>query len=229
MLSRLSPFFCILFVVSAAFVPAHSYAQRRFGSNLRGPVNLPIGCEVAPQLDPLTGAPGLRPTGVGTCSFRAVSYIFDSTRVPSLVSGNGFVTRVRVKSGAVPAPFRVTILNCSQSLCGTAVRQSRVFRPRPNRVSTFTVNLRVERAFVTGANGLFDSIDAVAFSAVGPGSLPLFDQGTAGTLTLGSALTQLFYPAAQIGVPRVEQVSADGLELLFQWEFSRRPLRGRSR
>jgi glutamate-1-semialdehyde aminotransferase len=61
--------------------------------------------------------------------------------------------------------------------------------------------------------------DVVALSAVGPGTLPMRDQGTAGTFASGSAATALWYPLTGIGDPRVEATTADGLDLLFQWDF----------
>jgi len=66
------------------------------------------------------------------------------------------------------------------------------------------------------------TFDVVGISAVGPGTLPLFYQGTGGTFTQGMALTQQWFPVTALGDPRVEGYTMDGLELLLQWTFQRR-------
>ena len=152
---------------------------------------------------------------------RNVGYINNVTRIGSYTPSNGFVTRVRIRSGNNPAPVRVTILQCSPGLCGTAVRFSRVFRPRANRVSTFNMALRLVRSSQASGRGQLAVSDAVALSAVGPGTLPLSDQGTAGTFSSGSALTQLWYPLTTLNEPRIEGHTIDGVELLMQWRFQR--------
>jgi hypothetical protein len=203
-------------------VPASADA-RFLGGRLNRPANVSFGCEVAPVLDPITGVPSLFPTNQRTCTFRHVGYI-NSNRITSIVPANGRIVRIRVRSGSNPAPLRLTILSASTSLgngfsCCTALRFGRVFRPRANRVTTIRTNMRVHRS---NPNGASQFNDVVALSAVGPGTLPMRDQGTAGTFTSGSALTELWYPLTARGDPRVEQTRADGLDLLFQWDFRRR-------
>jgi hypothetical protein len=78
--------------------------------------------------------------------------------------------------------------------------------------------MRVHRA---NPNGSSQFNDVVALSAVGPGTLPMRDQGTAGSFAPGSAATALWYPLTARGDPRVEATTADGLDLLFQWDFRR--------
>ena len=214
---RIAIFFLIGF---GALFLGTAHAQR-FGSNLRATPNAFWGCELAPIFDPITGAPTLSATGQTTCTMRNVGYI-NSLQIASYVPTNGRITEVRVRSGANPARLRVVIMQCSPGLCGTAIRFSRVFRPRPNRITVFNTNLRVDRTVGVGGQGIQNVIDAVAITAVGPGTLPLRDQGTAGTYSSGSALTQLWYPATQRNVPRVEGYSTvDGLELLVRWRFQR--------
>jgi hypothetical protein len=111
----------------------------------------------------------------------------------------------------------------SPGLCCTARAFGKVFQPIPNAITSLKVNMRVHRTLHRQGTNVFQVTDVVALSAVGPGSLPLHDEGTAGTFTSGSGLTQLWYPLTQAGDPRVEgAVTADGLELLFQWTFKRR-------
>ena len=186
-----------------------------FGSNLRAAPNASWGCNLAPRLDAITGQPTLLQTGQTSCTMRNIGYI-NSLQIASYVPSSGTVTQIRIRSGANPAPLKFTVLQCSSGLCGTAKFLSRTIRPRANAVTTVALNVKVLRTLDSINTQV---IDAVALSAVGPGTLPLRDQETAGTFTSGSALTQLWYPLTTIGEPRVEGDAADGLELLMQWTF----------
>jgi hypothetical protein len=192
-----------------------------FGSTLGRP-NVGFGCEAAPILDPITGVPSLVATGQRTCTYRHLGYI-NRNRITSLVPAKGRIVRIRVRAGGNPAPLRLTILTASTSTlngftCCTARRFGRTFRPRANRITTIRTNMRVRRDNPTGS---VQFTDVVALSAVGPGTLPLRDQGTAGTYTSGTALAAYYYPLTAIGDPRVEGGGADGLDVLFQWDFRR--------
>jgi hypothetical protein len=218
---RRTPIAVSLVALTVAALPATSDAKF-FGGRLNAPANVGFGCEAAPVLDPITGVPSLFATNQRTCTFRHVGYI-NSNRITSIVPANGRIVRIRVRSGPNPAPLRLTILGASSSIangfsCCTARRFGRVFRPRANRVTTIRTNVRVRRS---NPNGATQFNDVVALSAVGPGTLPMRDQGTAGTFSSGSALTELWYPLTARGDPRVEQTRADGLDLLFQWDFRR--------
>ncbi|MBX7136873.1 MAG: hypothetical protein K1X83_02730 [Oligoflexia bacterium] len=220
MFSIRSVVFGLMVVLSISVTPAQA---QRFGSTLQSAPNAFWGCDLAPILDPITGVPRLAVTGQTSCTMRNVGYL-GSLQIASYVPRNGYITEVKIRSGNNPAPVRVVIMQCSPGFCGTAVRMSRVFRPRANQISTFKTNLRVIRSFDINSSGIQNITDAVGLTAVGPGTLPLVDQGTAGTFTSGSALTQLWYPAMQLNVPRVEgAVSADGLELLLRWRFQKNP------
>ena len=208
-------------LVLLATIPATADA-RFFGSTLRAP-NVNFGCESAPILDPITGVPELVATGRRTCTYRHLGYL-NRNRVTTLVPANGRIVRIRVRSGRNPAPLRLTILTASTSptngfTCCTARRFGRVFRPRASRTTTIRTNMRVRRDNPSGSSQF---TDVVAISAVGPGTLPLRDEGTAGTYTDGSALAGYYYPMAAIGDPRVENNGVDGLDVLFQWDFRRR-------
>ena len=207
-----------------ALAPAVADAKF-FGSTMHGAANVGFGCSLAPILDPITGAPILAPTGQRTCTFRHLGYIDNFTRVTSLVPANGRIVRIRVRAGNNPARLRLTILGASSSIangfsCCTARKFGRVFRPRANRTTTIRTNMRVRRS---NPNGASQFNDVVALSAVGPGTLPMRDQGTAGSFASGSAVTALWYPLTGIGDPRVEAITPDALDLLFQWDF--RPAR----
>jgi len=212
----------VLGVIAALLVPAAADAKT-FGSKMRGRANVTFGCSQAPILDPITGAPVLAPSGQRTCTYRHGGYI-GSNRVTGLVPASGRITRVRVKAGRNPAPLRVTILGASSSVlngfsCCTAQRHSRTFRPRANRITTVRMNLPVIRR-IDRRNGSQVN-DIVALSAVGPGTLPIHDEGRHGVFANGSALAIHYHPMTRRGEPRVDGYSIDGTDLLFQWTFRR--------
>jgi hypothetical protein len=213
-----------MLVALALLGVAAPVADARFlGSRLNGRVNTAFGCDAAPIYDPITGQPELVATGQRTCTYRHGGYI-GSNRFTSLVPGNGRITRVRIRSGRNPAPLRVTIMNASSGSsgfsCCTADRFSRVIRPRARRTSTFRMNLPVTSVVDTQRG--FQTTDVVALSAVGPGTLPLRDQGVGGQFVNGAAVALFWYPLTGVGDPRVDQTAHAGLDLMFQWDFRRR-------
>ena len=193
-----------------------SAGAANFGSTLANAPNLTFGCEAAIIIG--AGGPILAGTGQTTCTFRDLGDI-NGFRIGSLVPANGRITRIRVRSGPNPAPLQLTIFTGSPGLCCTARRFGKVFQPVPNGITTQKVNIPVRR--VLHRPGL-QTFDVVGISAVGPGTLPLFYQGTGGTFTPGTALTQQWFPVTALGDPRVEGTTMDGLELLLQWTFKRR-------
>jgi hypothetical protein len=210
--------FCLTAVALLLAVPAAAQA-RWFGSKMRGAANVNFGCEAAPILDPITGAPELVSSGQRTCTYRHAGYL-NTNRITALVPANGRIVRVRVRAGRNPAPLRVTILNASSSAgfsCCTAIRKGRVFRPRANRVTTIATNFRVHNVVDTQRG--FHTTDVMALTAVGPGTLPLRDVGGAGSYATGNPFAGFWYPGTAIGDPRVDQTTAGGLDLLFQWDF----------
>lgn len=225
---------CAVLATAALAPPAHGAT---FGSKLRGQVNTSFGCESVPRYDTFSNGLVLEPTGMRTCTWMHTGYINDTSRNGSLVPATGRVNRVRVRSGANPARVQVTILTASFGIdssgreiagtfsCCTAVRHSRPFRLRPNATTTRRVNLRVERDTDREAGQRYT--DVVALTAVGPGTLPVQADGTSGALATGAPLAAFWYPRTEIGDPRVEASSMDGLDLMFQWRFRRRSSRSR--
>ena len=203
--------------------PAHAAS---FGSSLRQPANTGWGCESAPTYDVFTNLGTLRPSGVSTCTLRSGGRI-GSLRNWSNAPADGRITQIRVRSGANPAPLRLTILQASTRSnttgsggdysCCTPRYLGRAFRPRPNRVTTRRVNVRITR----DRDGNRSYFDVVGLSAMGPGTLPLSDNHTGGQLRAGSPLTAFSYPHMRRGDTRVDAIPADGLELLFHWTFRR--------
>lgn len=215
-----------LAVAAALTLGAASTADAQtFGSNLRQPANAGFGCESVPTFDVFTGAPTLAPSGQSTCSLRSSGRI-GSLRNWSAAPADGRIVRISVRSGPNPAPLRVWIGAASTRSdgagggdfsCCTVRRVTRVFRPRPNRVTTRRVNLRVTR----DRSGNADFFDVVGLSGAGPGTLPLHDEQTAGQFRQGSGLVNFTWPQVRRGDTRVDWHPADGLELLFRWRFRR--------
>jgi hypothetical protein len=222
MLPRLPAALLVLAIAAAAGVSTAGAAT--YGSNLRRAPNLTFGCEAALVRDVLTGAPTIAPSGQRTCTYRSLG-VLGRIGIGSLVPSNGRITRVAVRSGRNPAPLRLTILESSggggqEGSCCTALKFGPRFKPRANAITRVNVNMRVHRIIDTGS-GLV-STDVVAFSAVGPGSLPLRATSAAGQFTVGQPIASYWYPLTGVGQPRVEAYTMPGLELLFQWEFTRR-------
>jgi hypothetical protein len=185
------------------------------GSTLQATPNLLIGADTAPIFDPITGQPILVPSNQQSCTLRNVGYI-GTLQAGSMVPASGVIRNIRVRCGPNPAPMQVLIMSGSPGLYGTALRASPIFRPRANAITTVRVDLPVTRSFQPGTN----IIDAVALNVVGAGTMPLSDQGTAGTYSPGSSLLQHWYPTMRPGLPENERAyTIDGIELLFSWEF----------
>jgi hypothetical protein len=194
----------------------------RFGSSLRRAPNLTFGCEAALIMDSVSGAPTIAPSGQRTCTYRSLG-VLGRVGVSSLVPATGRITAIAVRSGRNPAPLRLTIMEAAPGgqvgHCCTAQRFGRTFRPRANRITRIPVNVRVEN-IADPRTGVV-STDVVAISAVGPGSLPLRATSAAGQFLNGQPLTSFWYPLTRIGEPRPEHYTMPGLELLFQWDFTR--------
>lgn len=209
-------------------VPA-SASARFYGSSLRRPANVNFGCEVAPVFD--TFAPSgfsFARSGFRTCTWRPLGY-FNRLGTFGTVPSNGVIRRIQIRAGRRPAPLRFTILQSSSRLyggggtlqnsftCCTARRFSRVLRPRANRVSTFTVNMRVFRS--VDSQALLQTSDVVGLSAVGGGTLPLRVGAGLGGYTTGNAISAFYYPLTRVGDPRQEGSGLTGIEVLLRWEF----------
>jgi uncharacterized protein YraI len=198
----------------------------RFGSSLKQPADAGFGCESVPTFDVFTGAPTLAPSGHTTCTVRSSGRI-GSNKNWSSVPSDGRIVRISVRSGPNPAPLRLSVAEASTRanpngaggdfLCCTVRHLGRTFRPRANAVTSQRVNVRVSRDKVGNAS----YYDVVGLAAMGPGTLPLHDERTAGQFAQGSGLVNFDWPHVRRGESRVGSHGADGLELLFRWEFER--------
>lgn len=204
-----------------------------YGSTLRGTPNAGYGCETALVLGPLGGVVR-SPTNQTSCTYRHGGYLF-SNRPTFLAPATGRITRVRVKSGPRPARLRLTVLTGSSRVdtlsgrdlpgtytCCTARYVSKPFKVRPNRITTKKVNVRVQNVLSRDINVRIHSSDGLALSAAGPGTLPLRVTPAVGSFITGAPLLTGYWPRTRKGDPRVDGYSMPGIDLLFQWNFTRK-------
>lgn len=131
------PAVAVLLVLAAA--PA---AQARFfGANLARPANNTATCQ---SLIPFQSVP--------SCSW-TTSGALNDLREGMVVPGNGTIVRVLVKVGPRTGPMRISILqslrreNSGEAACCIGRRQSAVFVPGPNRITSVPVRLPVSVTF----------------------------------------------------------------------------------
>jgi hypothetical protein len=214
-------------VLALALLTASAAEAAAGGSNLRRPANVGFGCEAALRPNVFTGVYEPQPTGHSTCTLRSLGFIGTSRGGSIVPAGRGRITRIRVRSGANPAPLRLTVLTASgagdptgetggSGSCCTARYHGRVFRPRANGVTTRRTNVRVSNYRNAAGRSFFD---VVAVTATGPGTLPLHNEGGQGSYR--GALTTFYYPYTRRREPRPEQNAIDGLEVLFRWTWRR--------
>ena len=221
------------------------------GSPLQEAPNISFGCEAQPALLPdASGNFGLFQSGVPDCTWRqsGVFGILNDPRVSS-VPGDGRIISISVRSGPEPAPLRVSIIRQLAApgfgdACCFFVRETGPLQPQPNTVTTFAVDIPVERNTIVrdpgdpGTPGDPDdpgrpadgtmATDLVAISAAsGSGSLPLFSTGRNNSFQFtetGSVNASFFYPRMgtipnDSGGGRSEGTGIPGVELLinFTW------------
>lgn len=222
MRSRGAVFAITLAAAAATATPSHAVT---FGSSLRTPANAGFGCEVRPA-EGLNGIE-LQPTGATTCTW-ALTGFMGSTRRTFLVPGTGVIRSVRVRAGRDPAPLRVTIMSSQTAVdnrgiavgspaCCTVERFGRTFRPRPNAITRVRVNLPVERVTEDG----FRTTDAVAITAVGPGTLPIAAVAP-GSFDPGSPIAASWHPRPAVGQIVGSGAGHVGFEVLVQADWRRR-------
>jgi hypothetical protein len=184
-----------------------------FGSSLAQTANLPFDCGVRPYIGQNIA------TGAGTCTWWPAPLTAASTYVPV---GQGRITAVRVRSGANPAPLRVTILSSGSGLCCTSRSQSGVFQPTPDAVTTVPVDLPAGSGGDVNRGGSQYN-DIVAISAVGPGTLPVHDFGTHGTFDTSIPAASFLHPELPVGASNTDAGWMDGYEVLLQADWCGTP------
>jgi hypothetical protein len=202
-------------LATAALLPAFATAQEPM-NNLGTSMSLTpatgdeaFGCETRWQYE--FGFPPVsrQPTGMTSCT--AYSPGFLSTTESHLIPVPGYVTKVRVRSGANPAPLRVTIMKRlfqthpvtgqeTDSVCCTGTgSESATFQPPPNTVHELTLNPPIKVTATSSQNGASGHRDIVAVSAVGPGDLPIASTGSHGVADYGPTMS-IFYPKVETGL-----------------------------
>ncbi len=223
----------LVLIVAGVLALAGSASGAWFGSNMKGAPNTTYGCESALILGPIGGVE-LAPSRQVTCTYRSAGYL-NSLRPSFLVPSSGWIRRIQIRSGANPAPLRLTVLTGSSRVntltgqdlpgtytCCTARFVGPVIRPRPNGTTTRKVHVHVISVRSRAIRTRIHSTDGVGLSAVGPGTLPLHVDEAIGQIVEGEPITVGYWPLARVGEPRVDGYSMTGLDLLFRWEFSRR-------
>jgi hypothetical protein len=225
--------FCLAVLALAAAAPAAAQAQAVvLGSPLQNPPNAGFGCET--RFQPLGGSiPGtqygdLVATASGTpdCTWflNGVWGVIDPAVDPRIgtVPGDGTITRISVRSGPNPAPIRFVVGRNLHTICCFFVAETSISQPQPNTVTSFNVNLPVERNTDVPTNIRTD--DFVGVSAAGPGTLPIASVGPHNTLmsVQGNPNAGSIYPrlssASDLG-GGVRPDGNPGFEVLMQVTF----------
>jgi hypothetical protein len=206
-----------------------------FGSDLTAAPSVTFGCEIMPQVSYQNlGFYDFVPSGQPSCTWRQLGVFgVQNDTHASTVPGDG--TIISIRSGPHSAPLRVAIvrllapnenggINSNRSSCCYFVRESPTFQPTPNQISTFALNLPVEK---NDTGGQVYTQDHVAISAQSStDALPLAEVGHHSSFAYtqpGSFDATFTYPAmgAQAGDTqggRAEQ-GVSGFEMLarFTW------------
>jgi hypothetical protein len=217
--------------VACAAAPATAGAKW-YGSTLQASPNVGYGCESALINGPLGGVQQA-PTNQTSCTYRHGGYLFRN-RPTFLVPRSGRITRIRVKAGAHPAKLRLTVLTGSSRVdpfsgrdqpgtytCCTARYVGKAFRPRANRVTTRRVSVRVYDVRDKRVRYRIHSTDGLALSSEGSGTLPLHVTPSVGQIQTGAPQLVGYWPRTAKGDPRVDGYDMSGIDLLFQWNFTR--------
>jgi hypothetical protein len=229
----------VMAVLALAWLSAGQAAaqSRTLGSPLSQPPNLGFGCEAKPTFtsQSYNGDYFLLPSGQPDCTWFQSGVIgsvdYNDPRTGS-VPADGTITNVAVRSGPNPAPIRIVILRQIGGLAGggptTACcgfqSETAPLQPLPNTVTSFAVNVPVERN-VRGTSAVADYVGISAAS--GQGTLPLLDTGDNNVLTgytAGSPDAGFFYPRMGAlegpGGGTRNNESIPNVEVLLQWTWT---------
>ena len=197
------------------------------GSPLQAPANLvlPGGanqCLARPYIGVNPGQIQFINTGQSTCMWWSTQYgptaqPIANTYVPR---GSGAVTRVRVRSGASPAPLRFAIVSSGSGLCCATKQISPPVQPLPDRVNEFAVNLpagsgvgrRAARSSTTSSSSSRSARGRCRSTTAAPTascSAPAANQAQASFL----------HPALALGESNTDVGIVDGYEVLLQYDW----------
>lgn len=127
--------------LAALLVAAPDAPARSFGANLRRVPNNTATCQTLIFFQQ-----------VPSCSWTTSGAVFRPAEA-MVVPGTGTITRVRIRVGAQTGPMRIAILqslrkeNSGEAACCIGRRQSPVFTPRPNAITTINVRLPTSVTF----------------------------------------------------------------------------------
>jgi hypothetical protein len=228
---RAFPAILALGLIASGSLGAPAADARFIGSSLRNPNNA-FGLDCSKGW--LSGA-GFVGSGETTCTWFTVGRI-NSTATGfargggSSAPSTGRIVSVAIRSRPGPAPLRVTIVRQISQLapdgrvfdtsCCFFEAQSRVLRPRPNRITRFRINLLMEA--VRNVDRRVAWVDYAAISAVGRGSLPIFSQGPGAhdnALTPGAFQSRAIWPRMRRGEGRIDGFGQSGFEVLARYDF----------
>ena len=202
------------------FTAAGAGAQvTTFGMDLTQPANVTFDCSVWPV--PLLGNHVmLVPTGAQSCTWTSNIPVIGA---PSLFvpAGNGTVTQVRVKVGAITGPMQVVVLQglreefTNNAGCCQQVSQSEVFTPQANAITAVPVQLPVRNDVMPDQNHIF-AFDILALSILAPGvPIPAFDTGN---YTNNGPFDGIDFPASQPNAS-IQPADAFGYVLLMNADW----------
>jgi hypothetical protein len=189
-----------------------------FGSDLSQTANVSFGCEARPYPG-VGGGMQLTPTGVSSCMWWSAPLTPSTTYVPG---GDGRVTAARVRSGANPAPLRISVISSGSGLCCTHRSNSAIFTPTPNAITQVPLDLAASTGIDTTRNG-GQYNDIVVVSAVGPGTLLVHDFGVHGSFDLSAPAATFLHPELTNGNSNTDVGYMDGYEVLLQVDWTPTP------
>ena len=184
----------LLALLVALFVPAAASAETlTLGSPLTAVPNVQPGCEAMPQIVDTQGNMGAVASGTPDCTWRlAGSQTNAADPRGSTMPGTGRVFAVSVRSGPNPSPLRFVIFRQIGTVCCFLVRETPLVQPTANAISTFAVDLPVERNI--DARGI-PGYDLIGVSGVaGAGSLPLANLGSNNIFAPSDVTAGFWYP-----------------------------------
>ena len=227
----------LIAVLTALALPgAASAVTTTLGSPLTATPNINLGCDQRLEVsfsDLNTYVPG--PSNAADCTYRQTGVIGVLTDPRgSTAPGTGRITSVAVRSGPTPGLVRFVVLrqlsaasaggNEGGTYCCYFVAETAPVQPAPNAISTFAVDLPVQRSVDT--NKLLTN-DHIAISGVsGTGSLPLAAVGpiTVNAFYLTGAVDVADYFPRMGGLPNDfgagrREHGLPNLEILMRWTW----------
>ena len=133
--------FALATAIAIAALPASTAHAKSFGAKLSRPANAAETCQSFIFFQQ-----------VPSCSWTTSGAQFNPAE-SMVVPGTGTITRVRIRVGPQTGPMRISILqslrkeNSGESACCIGRRQTRVFTPKPNAITSLKVHLPVSSTF----------------------------------------------------------------------------------